>query len=142
MTLSSRIYSRMLAFYPDDLRRNFAADMASVFAEDLAAARRESGIRGALRVWRWTAFEFLRLALPSWIATPAVRVRAISIALFAAMMLAILPVGLHSRFYSFRFALLLPLFSTPLIFAASLFACHETRLDRLQENPPCSKSVI
>ena len=48
--LSSRIYGRLLALYPQDLQRDYAADMAFVFAEDLAAARREDGVRGVFRV--------------------------------------------------------------------------------------------
>jgi hypothetical protein len=50
--LSSRLYDRLLGLYPEDLRRDFGADMALVFAEDLDTARREAGLRGVIRMWR------------------------------------------------------------------------------------------
>src|SRR5205807_1636717 len=52
LVLSSRLYRRMLILYPEDLRRDYGAEMALVFADDLAAARRERGMRGVVRVWR------------------------------------------------------------------------------------------
>ena len=78
---SSRIYGRILNLYPDDLRRDFGADMVLVFAEDLAAARREAGVSGVIRVWRLALGEVFRLALPCHAESPAVVVPAISFAL-------------------------------------------------------------
>ena len=74
LPLSSRLYGRLLVFYPEDLRRDFGTEMALVFADDLAAARREAGLRGVLRVWRCALAEFLRFALPGHAASPAIRV--------------------------------------------------------------------
>ena len=132
LRLSSRIYAQLLNFYPEDLCCGHGAEMALVFDEDLAAAQRDHGMRGVLRVWRWTAGEFLRLALPGWICSPAVRVPVMSIALSAGMMLAMLPGILpngpgqppnaHAILYGLRFALMLPLFSTPFLCALSFLA--------------------
>ena len=132
--LSSRLYLRLLAFYPEELRRDYAAEMALVFADDLASARSEAGARGALRVWRCAAGEFFRLALPTCIATPAVRVPAITIAIFAALISAMLPFGLDPapqarvHFLMLHAALLLPLFSTPFLALLSFWACRGSRV--------------
>jgi hypothetical protein len=80
LPLSSRIYDRLLALYPPDLRRDFGADMALVFADDLATARREAGTRGVIRVWRCALYEFLRYALPASASSSGVRVPIISVA--------------------------------------------------------------
>ena len=128
--LSPRIYDYLLTFYPEDLRRDHGAEMAFVFAEDLAAARRQAGMWGVLRTWLWTAREFVRIALPLWLSTSAVRVHVISLALFAGMMLSLLPgdagqaANVHPVFSGLRFALLLPLFSTPFLCLASYCACR------------------
>lgn len=152
--LSSRIYEGLLAFYPADLRRDYGEEMAYVFVEDLAAARREDGVRGCLRVWRWTVTEFVRIALPSWLSIPAVRVPAIALALFAGMMLSVLPWGLAEiprgapNFYKLRIVLTLPLFAAPFICLASLWACRggaasmRSATDTVEEQAPCSKLAI
>jgi hypothetical protein len=150
--MSARIYAYLLTFYPEDLRRDHGAEMVFVFAEDLAAARCEAGIRGLLRVWRWTVGEFARIALPCWLSTSAVRVHAISLAVFVGMVLSLLPGGAartpnaHPVFYGLRFALLLPLFSTPFICLAVFCACRGSRfasttngVSGAQEHPPCLK---
>jgi hypothetical protein len=155
LSFSSRIYACLLTFYPEDLRRDYGADMALVFAEDLAAARRETGVRGTICVWRWTVGDFLRLALPCWISTPALRMPAISFALFAGMMPGILLAGLGHpanalpNFQGLRFALLLPLFSAPVIGLASLCACRRTRFASMrdginggEEHLPCLKLAL
>jgi hypothetical protein len=79
LPLSSRIYSRLLVLYPADLRRDFGDQMALVFAEDLDAARRRSGLRGEVRVWRCALGEFLRLALPGRLASPPMRAPVIAV---------------------------------------------------------------
>jgi hypothetical protein len=80
LSVSSRLYRRLVALYPEDLRRDFADEMMLVFADDLAAARREAGLRGVLRVWRCCIGEFLRFALPGHASNPALRVPAIAVA--------------------------------------------------------------
>jgi len=71
---SLRAYQRLLALYPDDLRRDFGPDMLEAFANDLAAGR-------ALRVWRIALRELIHIGLPAWVRTPAVAVPAISAAM-------------------------------------------------------------
>jgi hypothetical protein len=127
---NSRVYAGLLAFYPEDLRRDHGDEMALVFADDLSAARFEDGLRGAIRVWLATAVEFLRLALPCWICTPAVRVPAISVVLFASMMLSMLP-GASPRFSFVQIALTLPLLSAPFVALVSFWVCRR----RHQTNP-------
>jgi hypothetical protein len=130
LPLSSRIYNRLLVLYPEDLRREFGADMALVFADDLDSARREAGLRGVIRVWRCALGEFFRFALPGFASSPAVRVSGISLALFTAMMSGVMTLALSQSLkpptlvYAIRVALLMPLFSTPLIFLVSVCVCR------------------
>ena len=91
--LSLRIYARLMAWYPEELRRDYGADMALVFAEDLDAARQESGVFGALRIWRCAIGEFLRYGLPECMSNSAVRVPMIT----AAFTIASLFAGLLGR---------------------------------------------
>lgn len=77
---SGRIYGRLLLLYPAELRREFGAEMAFVFGEDLAAARREAGAAGVFSVWCHTLRELLRIALPPLAAKPIVAVPALSFA--------------------------------------------------------------
>lgn len=77
---SGRIYGRLLLLYPAKLRRDFGAEMVFVFGEEMAAARRESGALGVLRVWRNALREVLRIALPPLMGKPIVAVPALSFA--------------------------------------------------------------
>jgi hypothetical protein len=73
--MSTVLYTWLLTFYPEDLRREYGQEMALVFADDLRS-------RGPLRVW-WNAFsEFVRLALPHTLSRPALRVPIIGAAFF------------------------------------------------------------
>lgn len=76
MTLSTRIYSCLLLFYPDDLRRTYGEEMALVFADEL----RHADLAGAVRTWRNALTEFAQLALPDFMSRPALRVPLIGIA--------------------------------------------------------------
>ena len=78
---SLRAYARLLILYPEDLRRDFGADMMEAFGEDLAAAH---GIGGALRVWRSALREVMQIAVPAWCEIPAVMVPLLSAAIVAA----------------------------------------------------------
>jgi len=128
LTLSSRIYCRLLDFYPEDLRRKFGAEMAGLFAEDLDAARREAGVLGVIRVWRCALSEFLRFALPSCASRPAVRVPAISCGLFIALMsgeMALRQASHAPTLPQAAFtALWLPMFTTPFIALAAVWTCR------------------
>ena len=74
LVLSSRIYGCLLRLYPKDLREDFGTDMSLVFAEDLAAASRQTGITGVIRVWSCTLGEALQIALPSQRDNPVVAI--------------------------------------------------------------------
>jgi hypothetical protein len=130
MTLGSRVYSHLLVLYPDELRRDFGADMALVFAEDLDTARRKAGLPGVIRVWQCALCEFLRFALPRRASSPAVRVPAISLALFLAVVSGEMTLALRrtadaaTLFQAVFTALWLPLFATPIIALAAVWACR------------------
>jgi len=132
LPLSSRIYDRLLVFYPEDLRRDYGAEMALVFAEDLAASRREAGLRGAFRVWRRALVEFFRLAPPHWAANPAVRVPAIMLA-FSAFSRGIDLALLFARGAQARlhFVALIPMLSTLAVPMAVMWSCRDRALTEL-----------
>ena len=137
LPLSSRIYARLLVLYPEDLRRDFGAEMALVFAEDLAAARREAGMRGVIRVWRCALGEFVRFALPGHASSPAVSVPAIWFALSSVIMSAEVAMALrHSPhaprpFHALCAALLLPSMTAPLMSLAIMWACRGNAITSL-----------
>jgi hypothetical protein len=73
---SSRIFRMTLAFYPCELRSEFAGEMELVFQDQLADARRR-GMAAVTRVWISTVNEVLTVALPDRltpIAVPAIAV--------------------------------------------------------------------
>jgi hypothetical protein len=76
VSLSSRIYSRLAALYPEDLRREYGDEIVLVFAEEL----RDGDLSRVIRVWRNALGEFFRFALPDCAARPAIRVPAIGMA--------------------------------------------------------------
>jgi hypothetical protein len=72
-----RAYRSLQILYPDDLRRDFGPDMLEAFAHDLSA---ECSLKSAVRVWRITLHELVRIGLPAWLQSPAVAVPALSAA--------------------------------------------------------------
>lgn len=74
LALKARLYAALLPLYPPDSRRDFGAEMAAVFAEDLSDAWRDAGLSGAIRVWLLAAIEFVRIALPGLMQIPAIAV--------------------------------------------------------------------
>jgi hypothetical protein len=78
---SLRAYRRLLAVYPANLRRDFGPEMLEAFAHDLSSECAARGIGGAVRVWRITLRETIRIGLPAWLDIPAVAVPAISSAI-------------------------------------------------------------
>jgi hypothetical protein len=129
-SLSLQIYVRLLLLYPEDLRRDHAADMALVFAEDLDAARREAGMRGLIRIWWCTLVEFLRFALPGLASSPAARVPGVWFALSTAIMSVEMAMAVHhtpavmTPFHAVCGALLLPALTTPGMALFSMWACR------------------
>ena len=151
LQLSSRLYGRLLVYYPEDLRRDYGAEMSLAFAEDLDCARRDSGWVGVFRVWRTAIAEFVRFALPGRLSTPAFRVPAIASAIFVATMAAQVSAlwrhapGVPTFFHALGVALILPLLLTPGISLLAVWACRGRRplsLQLSQEHAPCSKSAI
>jgi hypothetical protein len=86
LTVSVRLYAAALPLYPPDLRRDFGAEMADAFAQDLADALQRNGMRGVMRVWYCAISELLRIALPSQAEKPVVAVPCISFALCETVM--------------------------------------------------------
>jgi hypothetical protein len=70
---SLRAYRGLLVLYPEDLRRDFGADMLEAFANDLE-------VGGPVRVWRIALREVIHIGLPGWLGIPAVAVPALSVA--------------------------------------------------------------
>jgi len=75
---NARIYTAVLPLFPQELRRDFGAEMTEVFAEDLAEAWRNAGLAGAIRVWWCAAWEIVRIAFPRQLENPAVGVPLLS----------------------------------------------------------------
>jgi hypothetical protein len=134
---SSRLYSRLLVLYPEDLRREYAADMALVFAEDLEAARRQDGLRGVFRVWSCALSEFVRFALPGHLSSPVVRVPAVWFAISSAIMSFEMAMACaHSSvvqrpMHAILAALLLPAMGSPLVSLVAMWACRKDGLTSL-----------
>jgi hypothetical protein len=145
LPMSSRIYDRLLSLYPDDLRRDHGAEMALLFADDLDAARREEGLHGVIRVWRYAIAEFFRLALPGLLASPAVRVSLIALAVFIAAAFGRVVVARHHTSI-LGVALFLPSLATPAVALLVVWSCRESSAVPLSlsasEHQPCSKSAI
>jgi hypothetical protein len=76
LDFSSRIYSRLLFFYPEDLRREFGEEMVFAFSSDLAEAWSEDQAIGAMCVWMCTLTELIRVGLPGQWENPRVAVPA------------------------------------------------------------------
>jgi hypothetical protein len=96
LRLSSRIYGGLLLLYPQELRRDFGAEMAAVFAEDLADAWRRQHSRGVFRVWWCSLCEVVRIAVPGHTENPAVMVPIGTFALSAVMYCAFLILAIVS----------------------------------------------
>jgi hypothetical protein len=77
---SLRAYRTLLIVYPDDLRRDFGQEMLEAFEHDLSVECGAHSIKGAIRVWRITLREAIRIGLPAWLQIPAVAVPALSAA--------------------------------------------------------------
>jgi len=83
---SAAAYGKLLILYPEELRREFAAEISLVFDEDVADAWRERGAVGVSQVWWCALCEVMRIALPSQFANPDVAVPVIAFALNIAML--------------------------------------------------------
>jgi hypothetical protein len=145
LPLSSRIYSRLLLFYPEELRRTYGEEMTLVFADEL----RDADLGGAVRIWRNALAEFLLLALPVFVSKPAFRVHAIACAfafasLSGALAMRTMPIPLQAVC-----AAILPTSNLPIIALVCMWACRGRGVTSLhlslrvpEEPAPCSKCAI
>jgi hypothetical protein len=144
-SLSSRIYGRLVALYPDDLRREYGDEMAFVFAEEL----RDTNLTGAIRVWRNALSEFFRFALPACAEKSAIRVPAISIAftIFSLTAEFVMHYAVDSP-VRFVIASIFPIYGALIVPVAVAFACraHAPLLLDVCKSPrekaQCAKSAI
>jgi len=77
---SARLYSGVLFLYPIDLRRDFGAEMAGVFSEDLADAWLNRRVAGAVAVWWQAVSELFRIGIPQRFSNRDLLAPAISLA--------------------------------------------------------------
>jgi len=64
LEVSRKVYATSLVLYPNELRREFGAEMVGVFNEQISEAYSRSGFPGLLRVWFSATREFVTIALP------------------------------------------------------------------------------
>jgi hypothetical protein len=86
--MNTWLYQKLLLLYPQDLRRQFGAEMTLAFADDIK-------IMGAHRVWWCAVRELVTVALPGQRSNPSVLVPALSFALCAVTQSAELWIGSH-----------------------------------------------
>jgi hypothetical protein len=113
---STRLYERLLLLYPEDLRREFGAEMVLAFADDIEAAWGDARVAGVLQIWWYALCEIVTVALPGQRSNPCLLVPALSFLLVASTQSAELYLAYHQvahvdalwLFDSIRFAVLLP----------------------------------
>jgi hypothetical protein len=86
--MNAWLYQKLLLLYPQDLRRQFGAEMALAFADDIK-------IMGAHRVWWCAVRELVTVALPGQRSNPSVLVPALSFAVSALTQSGELWIGMH-----------------------------------------------
>jgi hypothetical protein len=86
--MNAWLYEKLLLLYPEDLRREFGAEMALAFAVDIE-------IMGAPLVWWCALRELLTVALPGQMSNRSVVVPALSFALAAFTQSVELWIGMH-----------------------------------------------
>ena len=74
-------YRRLLLLYPEDLCRDFGAELLEAFEDDLSVECAAHSISGTIRVWRIALCETIQIGLPAWSQNPAVAVPTISTAI-------------------------------------------------------------
>lgn len=77
--ISRLAYSRLLFFYPGDLRREFGVEMTEVFEDSLREAMKRRGPAGLAASWRSAVWELITVAGPSHLVNPTVIAGAISL---------------------------------------------------------------
>jgi hypothetical protein len=88
--LSLFVYRLLIFAYPSELRRDFAADMLTVFGRQLRDAWSEERIAGIASLWACALREILTVALPSRLRSTVVVASALSLVGTSAIYLALL----------------------------------------------------
>ncbi len=86
--MNAWLYQKLLLLYPQDLRRDFGAEMTLAFAEDIKHM-------GRLPVWWCAMRELVTVALPGQRSNRSVVVPALSFCLCALTQSAVLWIGSH-----------------------------------------------
>ena len=81
LEVSRKVYATSLVFYPNELRREFGAEMVEVFDEQVSEAYSRRGFPGLLRVWFSATMEFVAIALPGRLAERMVPIVGVTTAL-------------------------------------------------------------
>lgn len=116
---SVSIYRRLLFLYPEELRRDFGAEMVLAFAEDLEEAWGDARLAGVAQMWWYTLREIVTVALPSQQSNPCVIVPALSFVFTAAIESGFAWLGVHQGVHvgseAIRWAILMPSFLNALV---------------------------
>jgi hypothetical protein len=86
--MNAWLYQKLLLLYPQDLRREFGAEMTLAFAEDVQNM-------GNLRVWWCALRELVSVALPGQVSNRSVLVPALSFVVVASAQSAELCLAIH-----------------------------------------------
>jgi hypothetical protein len=127
---SLRTYRNLLLLYPEELRRDFGEEMLDAFERDLSAECAARSIKGAVRVWRITLREAIRIGLPAWLRNPAVAVPALAAAvdIVSQSPLLIVAIRNHAFLVDTLFAIAIEAVVT---FATSFVAVYRWKRHRL-----------
>lgn len=87
------LYSRMLRWYPPELRTEYGEDMLGVFQERLEAARKQASWRGIVKTWFVVGHDLAAIVLPYrlWRAAPGLLAVICAIIFYGSMLAAINP---------------------------------------------------
>jgi len=86
--LNRVLYTRLLIFYPADLRRKFGDEMADVFEAVLSDAVDEGGLTGVITPWGCALWELLAVAAPLRLASTTLMAGAVSVLASSVLVLA------------------------------------------------------
>lgn len=92
---SVRIYQKLLALYPEDLRREFGHEMVLAFADDLAQAWGDARWAGIIQIWWYAIRELLTVALPGQMSNPYILSPALAFLFAALTETAFVCLGIH-----------------------------------------------
>lgn len=93
VAVSTFFFSRMIRWYPPDLREEFGGDMIDAFTESIEAECRRASWHGILETWLGLLHDLAEVVIPYHAAriAPIVAAIAFSIVFYGAMLVAIAP---------------------------------------------------